>query len=222
MARCEWETDELLRNMMVVIQNVHEKQRDKDDVGSLFNQVKFGVTMGGSIEYVDGYIVFSEESKRIPVINGISKFYNVADKLFDMSLHSTDITWCLYRSGPMWDNFEIGDTRISPIYLSASTSIDFVSLWREEVGNVIFKILAPGDTKILAIESIYNPKFDIVTDTDYEYEITLPPGIMTIIDKTYIYLNNIQRLFVTVQFEQITKEQALYILENIGAYEDPE
>jgi len=216
MARCEWETDELQRDMMVVIQNMHDLERSKsDNIDDIFEEIKLGKILDGAVQFIENTPVYTSSIRKNPVIKSINKFYDAAYELFNVSLHCPEMVWCLYRSGSAWDNFEIGDTRTYPTYLSTSTSIEFVSFWKADKGNVLFKILAPGDTKILAIESVYNPKFDIVSDTNFEYEITIPPGKMTIIDKSKIMINYKTRILVTVEYAQLDPEEAIQILKNM-------
>jgi hypothetical protein len=214
MSRCSWETDELARKMMEVIHKIHSEQRlEDDDTDKLFEDIKLGNVTGQSIKYTEDNVPqLTSESRRKYVTKSVSDFYDVAGRLFDLSLHSANIDWCLYRSGSQWAKFEVGDSRVSPIYLSTTTALDFAAGWK--TGNVVFKILAPGITELLVIEDIFNPKKDVIDfeNAPYEYEVTIPPGKMTIIEKNRISANGRDNIYVTVQFEQLTKEEAIDML----------
>jgi hypothetical protein len=58
-------------------------------------------------------------------------------------------------------------------------------------------------------------EFETFYNKDYEYEITIPPGIFTIQKIENIMINGDKRVFVTTTFTQISKEQSLCILKSI-------
>lgn len=212
MSRCSWETDELARKMMEVVFTIHSEQREyDDDVDKLFEEIKLGHIVDGAIKYQDNIPMYTSRLRKDKIIRSVTDFYDTAGRLYDLSLHSSSVDWCLYRSGSQWEHFEIGDTRISPVYLSTTTALDFAALWKASK-NVLFKILAPSTTELLVVESIFNPERDVVENDSYEFEVTIPPGKMTIIDKSTINVQNKDRLFVTVKFEQISREEALKLL----------
>jgi hypothetical protein len=210
--------------MMVVISKIHQDMRinflgDNTHSDSFIDETIEKIKIGDIID--SSSVLYIQETPKLNVRNHrasiklIRDFYDTAEILYNNSLHSADIEWCVYRSGKPWDNMVIGATRTSPIFLSTSTSIEFVSLWKQ-TENVLFKIILPGDTKLIVIEDIFNPQIDKIEDTSFEYEITIPPGTFTIQNIQNIIINNIQRTLITTHFSQLSKEQALSLLESIS------
>jgi hypothetical protein len=223
MARCDWETDKLALAMMHTLYKIHSDSRlnpdmslvpdIKDDgfVDELCEEIKIGDIMEDAIIYKKDIPYYNEIPEKI--IKSIKKFYDVSEYLYKVSLHSNDIKWCVYRSGSKWENFNIGHTRILPIYFSTTTSLDFASSWKAD-RNVLFKIITSFNTKVIVLEDIYNSGI-YYEQGESEFEITFPPGILTIVSKEHITINNSLRELITCDFIEFSREQSLKYLDKM-------
>jgi hypothetical protein len=198
-----------------LLDEVFEKVKVGDDVNNLVtydqnNKSWYTILKRGVFDTDDSYTKKVKNLKTTAIEN-ITNYYTASEVLYNASLRSPDVDWCVYRSGSPWEKFEIGDTRIMPVYFSTSTSVEFTSMWKSDV-NVLFKILAPSETRLMLIETVFNEEKDDIDVEGYEFEVTMPPGRLEIIKKQMIVILGESRELITLKLKPFMVEEALEYL----------
>lgn len=217
---CEWEDNQLLNNIMVVVSQFHQDIIEKR-YKTLSEIIKDGSIFMNKVKFCSDKLCLSSGANVDSVIQTLRDYYEMANHLSDNSIKYLSFDWCFYRSaGKTSSNcLEKHKNTIMPLPFSVTSSITVAKNWMStyEDGSTccLYKILVPGDTPFACLESFYERE-TLYSPNLYEGETMLPSGVLNLIKTETLEFedsggNDVSGKvkFYTCQFIPYTEQQAI-------------